>query len=178
MQLDRKDPESPSNPRLTSSGAVLEPAALSAVSHLRSSEERLDAVPKLSPWSAAPQPAWEKAGTPARSLDEIQMRVDRYIGQFKDGYWHPLSNLARLTEEVGELARELNHRHGQKPKRTDEGEKNLALELGDVLFVLTTLSNSLGLRLEDCFEAVLHKYQLRDHNRYERRAPEGDAPSS
>jgi len=178
MQLDRKATETPSHALQTSDGAHTEPGATAHAASDRLPDAQLKWVPKLSPWSAAEVPTWENVSTPARSLDEIQQRVDRYIGQFKDGYWHPLSNLARLTEEVGELAREINHRHGQKPKRSDEGEKALALELGDVLFVLTTLSNSLGLRLEDCFEAVLHKYQLRDHNRYERRVPEGETSTS
>lgn len=114
-------------------------------------------------------PCLSASGPPARSLDEVQARVHAYITQFKDGYWHPLSNLARLTEEVGELSREINHRHGQKPKRSDERDKSLALEMGDVLFVLATLCNSTGLRLEDCFEAALEKYQLRDAHRYARK---------
>jgi NTP pyrophosphatase (non-canonical NTP hydrolase) len=50
-------------------------------------------------------------------ISEAQTAVDRYIGQFAEGYWPPLSNLARLIEEVGELARELNHRYGHKTKK-------------------------------------------------------------
>jgi NTP pyrophosphatase (non-canonical NTP hydrolase) len=50
-------------------------------------------------------------------LKEAQARVDAWISQFEEGYWPPLHNLARLVEEVGELARELNHRYGSKPKR-------------------------------------------------------------
>ena len=53
-------------------------------------------------------------------LREAQRRVDEWISQFEEGYWSPLVNLARLTEEVGELARELNHRYGTKPKKREE----------------------------------------------------------
>ena len=52
-----------------------------------------------------------------KSMKEMQNEVDAYIGQFKVGYFSPLANLARLTEEVGELAREINHYHGEKKKR-------------------------------------------------------------
>ena len=50
----------------------------------------------------------------------MQAEVDRWISQFEEGYWHPLSQLARLTEEVGELGREINHRFGEKPKKPEE----------------------------------------------------------
>ena len=59
-------------------------------------------------------------------LSEIQREVDEYIAQFREGYFPPLVNLGRLTEEVGELARELNHRHGPKKKKADEPEGDLA----------------------------------------------------
>lgn len=124
--------------------------------------------------------ASEALTLPSRTLDEIQEEVDRYIGQFKDGYWPPLSTLARITEEVGELARELNHRFGHKPKRKDEEAKSLEQEIGDVLFILTSLANSLNLRLDECFELVMHKYQRRDHARYARKdelSPSTPSPS-
>ena len=110
----------------------------------------------------------EAPKAPSHSLDDVQAEVDAFIGQFKEGYWPPLASLARLTEEVGELARELNHRFGPKKKRVEEGEKGLEEELGDILFILTSLTNSLGLRLEDCFAASLEKVKVRDANRYAR----------
>ena len=54
------------------------------------------------------------------SLRDAQQSVDRWIGQYKEGYFSPLTNLARLAEEVGELAREINHRFGEKTKKRDE----------------------------------------------------------
>jgi NTP pyrophosphatase (non-canonical NTP hydrolase) len=100
------------------------------------------------------------------TLRGAQAEVDAWISRFEEGYWPPLANLARLVEEVGELARELNHRHGSKPKRPEEGEAELALELGDVLFVLIALANEQEVDLEAGFRAVLEKYRTRDADRW------------
>lgn len=99
----------------------------------------------------------------------MQAEVDAWIGQFKDGYWPPLANLARLVEEVGELARELNARYGPKAKKPTEAPADLALELGDILFVLAALANQLGVDLSSAFAAVLAKYRERDAHRWARR---------
>ncbi|MCP3025875.1 nucleotide pyrophosphohydrolase [Halobacillus sp. A5] len=103
---------------------------------------------------------------------EIQDRVDRYISQFKEGYFSPLSLQARLTEEVGELAREVNHRYGEKPKKSSEIEKALEEELGDVLFVLTCFANSLDINLSEAFERSISKIETRDKNRWTRKEGE------
>lgn len=107
-------------------------------------------------------------------LGEAQARVDAWISQFEEGYWPPLANLARLIEEVGELGRELNHRFGHKPKRDEEPEQDLALEIGDVLFVLITLANSQGIDLSDALVRVLEKYRVRDGDRWVRKAETRD----
>lgn len=99
-------------------------------------------------------------------LSEAQAAVDAWISQFEEGYWPPLTNLARLTEEVGELAREMNHRFGHKTKKKDEPEQDLALELGDVLFVLLVIANEQGIDLEETLERVLEKYRERDGDRW------------
>lgn len=99
-------------------------------------------------------------------LSEAQAAVDAWISRFEEGYWPPLTNLARLTEEVGELAREMNHRFGHKTKRPDEPEQDLALELGDVLFVLLVIANEQKIDLEETLERVLEKYRSRDGNRW------------
>lgn len=111
----------------------------------------------------------ERPSAGALTLREAQAEVDAWIGQFKEGYWPPLANLARLVEEVGELAREINHRHGPKRKRAEEGEADLALEMGDVLFVLCALANEQGVDLEAGLRGVLEKYRGRDAERWERR---------
>lgn len=102
-------------------------------------------------------------------LREAQRRVDAWISQFEEGYWPPLVNLARLIEEVGELARELNHRHGAKTKRADEPEQDLAMEMADILFVLLALANEQGIDLDDALERTLQKYRTRDSDRWVRK---------
>lgn len=101
-------------------------------------------------------------------LRAVQRQVDEYISQFREGYFPPLVNLARLTEEVGELARELNHRFGPKTKKHDEPEGDIALELADILFVLVVLANQMDIDLQAAVEATLEKYRVRDADRWER----------
>ena len=102
-------------------------------------------------------------------MKEMQLDVDRWIGQFEEGYWHPLSMLARLTEEVGEVAREVNHQYGQKPKKPEEPSGDLGLELADILFILICFSNSLKIDLDDAFQRVMAKYRQRDRDRWTRK---------
>ena len=99
-------------------------------------------------------------------LKEAQERVDDWIGRFEEGYWPPLVNLARLTEEVGELARLLNHRFGPKTKKPDEAEQDLGEELADVLFVLLVIANQQEIDLGASLERVFEKYRARDSERW------------
>src|SRR5690606_36056082 len=107
--------------------------------------------------------------TPSDSMDlnALQRRVDAYISQFREGYFPPLVNLARLSEEVGELARELNHLHGPKKKKADEPEGEVAAELADVLFVVVVLANQHGIDLDEAIRKTLEKYEVRDADRWE-----------
>lgn len=100
-----------------------------------------------------------------------QQRVDRWISQFEEGYFHPLTNLARLTEEVGEFAREVNHRFGQKPKKKDEPDADLAMEMADILFVLICMANREGIDMDEAFDRMMQKVETRDANRWTRKAP-------
>jgi NTP pyrophosphatase (non-canonical NTP hydrolase) len=112
----------------------------------------------------------DRAGDPhGLTLARAQAAVDAWISSFEEGYWPPLANLARLVEEVGELARELNHRYGSKPKKPDEPDADLALELADILFVLIALANEQGIDLDAAFERVLQKYRARDSERWTRK---------
>ena len=104
------------------------------------------------------------------SLREAQQTVDRWIGQYKEGYFPPLTNLARLTEEVGELARELNHQFGEKCKRPEEAEGSIAMELADMLFVIICLANSQGIDLNDAFAQMMRKVTSRDADRWTKKA--------
>lgn len=100
------------------------------------------------------------------TLREAQQRVDAWISQFEEGYWPPLTNLARLIEEVGELAREMNHRFGHKTKKADEPEQDLAIELADILFVVLVIANEQGIDMDKALEQVLAKYRTRDSERW------------
>jgi len=102
-----------------------------------------------------------------RTLRDVQQEIDDLIKvQWHDHYWAPLSSLARLTEEVGELAREINHHYGEKPKKASEGAGSIASEMGDILFILASLANSLDIDLDTAFEEVMAKYQQRDARRW------------
>ncbi|MDQ0161556.1 nucleotide pyrophosphohydrolase [Aeribacillus alveayuensis] len=103
-----------------------------------------------------------------KTMKQMQREVDEYIGQFKEGYFSPLAMLARLTEELGELAREVNHYFGEKPKKETEKEKAIEEEVGDLLFVLICFANSLGIDLEDAHDLVMEKFRKRDQNRWTR----------
>lgn len=102
------------------------------------------------------------------TFKEAQKEVDAWIGQFKEGYFPPLLMLARLTEELGEVARVLAHRHGKKPK-PGEAEGDLAEELADLLFVLISLANREGIDLEAAFLKAMAKYRARDGTRWTRK---------
>ena len=101
-----------------------------------------------------------------RSINEIQEEVDRYIGQFAEGYFSPLAMLARMTEELGGLAREIYHYYGEKPKKSTEEEREIEEELGDLFFVLICFANSLNIKLDDAFTLVMDKFNTRDKDRW------------
>jgi NTP pyrophosphatase (non-canonical NTP hydrolase) len=93
-------------------------------------------------------------------LPEIQAFLDAWIKQ-RGQYWSPLSQFARLAEEVGELGRELNFRWGDKPRAAKDGAGSIADELGDVLFIVVLLANYLGVDLASALTATLEKYERR-----------------
>lgn len=102
-----------------------------------------------------------------RTLRDVQQEIDHLIkDEWHSHYWAPLSSLARLTEEVGELAREINHSYGEKPKKAGESEGSIAAEMGDILYILASLANSLGIDLDEAFELVISKYRKRDAKRW------------
>lgn len=111
-----------------------------------------------------------------KTMKIMQQEVDEYIQQFKTGYFSPLGQMARLTEEVGELAREVNHYYGEKAKKTTEKANTVEEELGDVLFVTIIMANSLGIDLTEVFDRNMGKFNQRDHYRFERKdgLTEGD----
>jgi NTP pyrophosphatase (non-canonical NTP hydrolase) len=100
------------------------------------------------------------------TIKDAQTRVDTWVRQFEEGYFHPLTNLARLTEEVGELAREVNHRFGEKTKKREEPEGDLAMEMADILFVLICMANREGIDLQEAFDRMMRKVETRDDSRW------------
>jgi NTP pyrophosphatase (non-canonical NTP hydrolase) len=106
-------------------------------------------------------------------LTEYQRRVDQWVSQFEEGYFHPLTNVARLTEEVGELAREVNHRFGQKTKKPGEPEGDLAMEMADIIFVLICMANREGIDLQETFDRMMAKVESRDRDRWTRKEAAG-----
>lgn len=101
-----------------------------------------------------------------KTLADIQQEVDAYISQFKEGYFSPLAMLARLTEEAGELSREINHHYGEKPKKQGEPEGSIELELGDLLFIIVCFANSLNIDLTEAHDKVMKKFTTRDAERW------------
>jgi NTP pyrophosphatase (non-canonical NTP hydrolase) len=102
-----------------------------------------------------------------RTLQDVQQEIDHLIKEeWQSHYWAPLSGLARLTEEVGELAREINHSYGEKPKKSSEAQGSIAAELGDILYIVASLANSLDIDLDNAFEMVMTKYRQRDAQRW------------
>lgn len=99
------------------------------------------------------------------TLREMQRAIDAWIAE-NGGYWDEMSLLARLTEEVGEVAREYNHRFGAKKKKASEGEAELAGELGDVLWLVLCMANQQGIDLQETFEATMTKLNIRDAGRF------------
>jgi NTP pyrophosphatase (non-canonical NTP hydrolase) len=103
---------------------------------------------------------------PDKALAEFQADVDRWVQEVGGGYWSPHQNLARIAEEVGELARLLNHLYGPKPKKAGEADQELGEELADILFAVICLANSQDIDLEKSLQSVLDKVWNRDRDRY------------
>jgi NTP pyrophosphatase (non-canonical NTP hydrolase) len=103
------------------------------------------------------------------TLADFQTRVDTWVRQFEEGYFHPLTNMARLSEEVGELAREVNHRFGQKTRKASEAEGDLGMEMADILFVLICMANREGIDLQEAFDRMMAKVESRDAHRWTRK---------
>jgi len=100
------------------------------------------------------------------TIKEAQKLVDDWINKFEEGYWPPLSILARVMEEVGELAREVNAVEGPKKRKESEKRGDIGMEIGDILFTLICMANYYGIDLEKAFKEVMKKYDERDVGRW------------
>ncbi len=104
------------------------------------------------------------------SLKKIQKDVDEWTDQFEPQYWPPHEILARLTEETGELAREVNHLYGLKKKKDGEKENSLNQELIDIIFTVVCMANSQNIELQKEWDEMMEKKCYgRDKNRYSKK---------
>jgi len=99
-------------------------------------------------------------------MQKYQKELDLWFKKYKWEYWHQLAQFARLVEEIGELARILNHLYGEKPKKSEEKRQELEEEIGDVLYTLICLANSSNVDLDTAIKKSFAKVMRRDKNRY------------
>ena len=104
------------------------------------------------------------------SLQAYQKQIDEMLQNYEKPYWSPLSILARMTEEVGEVARILNHQFGDKPKKNTEEHEDLADEISDVIYSCICLANSQGIDLDPAMEKVIAKLETRDVGRFKKKS--------
>jgi NTP pyrophosphatase (non-canonical NTP hydrolase) len=103
------------------------------------------------------------------ALKEIQGDADRWIQQYRLGYFRPHEIMVRLMEETGELAREINHEFGPKKKKTGEKENEIGDEMADIFFTLACLANSLDIDLDSKWKKMMDKLYTRDADRFEKK---------
>ncbi|MDB5185273.1 MAG: nucleotide pyrophosphohydrolase [Candidatus Saccharibacteria bacterium] len=102
-------------------------------------------------------------------LRDYQTEIDDWLQNYKQPYWTPLSQLARLVEEVGELSRAYNHKYGEKIKKDSEAPDDIEGEMGDVLFGLICMANDEGLDLDRAIQGAISKAKTRDKDRFEKK---------
>jgi len=100
------------------------------------------------------------------TLEELQERIDQWIKTYGVRYFNELTNMALLTEEVGELARIIARTYGEQSSKEQDMDKKLEDELGDVLFVLLCIANQTGTDMAQVMEQNLQKKTLRDKHRH------------
>ena len=99
-------------------------------------------------------------------IKNLQAKVDNWIKDHGVRYFSELTNMAQLTEEVGEVARIISRKYGEQSFKDSDKDVDLAGELSDVLFVLLCLANQTGVDLEASFEKRLKMKANRDHDRH------------
>jgi NTP pyrophosphatase (non-canonical NTP hydrolase) len=100
------------------------------------------------------------------SFAPMQRQVDEWIREHTHGYFQPLQMIARMTEELGELARTVSYRFGEKKPKPGEQTGDIADELCDVIFVSICLANATGIDLDRAWEGLVTKLYQRDVNRW------------
>ena len=100
-------------------------------------------------------------------IKTLQKQVDNWIKTIGVRYFDELTNMAILTEEVGEVARIIARRYGEQSEKESDKNKDLGEELADVLFVTLCLANQTGIDLQDAFDKKMKKKTERDQNRHQ-----------
>ncbi|MCK5825230.1 MAG: nucleotide pyrophosphohydrolase [Ichthyobacteriaceae bacterium] len=100
------------------------------------------------------------------NIKDSQLEVDKWIKEHGVRYFNELTNMAQLTEEVGEVARIIARRYGEQSEKESDKNKDLGEELADVVFVVMCLANQTGINLQDAFDKKLDLKTKRDHNRH------------
>ncbi len=100
------------------------------------------------------------------TIQEAQQRIDKWINTTGVRYFNELTNMAMLTEEVGEVARVIARKYGEQSFKESDKSVDLADEMADVLFVLMCLANQTGVDLTDALEKNLIKKETRDKLRH------------
>ena len=100
------------------------------------------------------------------NINNAQQQVDEWIKNHGVRYFNELTNMAQLTEEVGEVARIIARRYGEQSEKESDKNKDLGEELADVLFVVLCLANKTSVNLQDAFEKKLDLKTKRDHDRH------------
>lgn len=99
-------------------------------------------------------------------LKDSQLVVDNWIKKHGVRYFNELTNMAQLTEEVGEVARIIARRYGEQSEKESDKSKDLGEELADVVFVVLCLANQTGINLQAAFDKKMDIKTKRDHNRH------------
>ncbi|PKQ46476.1 nucleotide pyrophosphohydrolase [Confluentibacter flavum] len=99
-------------------------------------------------------------------IKNAQIIVDDWIRDHGVRYFNELTNMAQLTEEVGEVARIIARRYGEQSEKESDKDKDLGEELADVLFVVLCLANQTGVDLQEAFNKRMDKKAKRDHDRH------------
>ena len=100
------------------------------------------------------------------TIEEAQKQVDNWIKQYGVRYFDELTNMAILTEEVGEVARIISRRYGEQSEKESDKNKDLGDELADVMFVIMCLANQTGVDLTKAIEKGFQKRTSRDNTRH------------
>lgn len=101
------------------------------------------------------------------NIENAQLAVDKWIKEHGVRYFNELTNMAQLTEEVGEVARIIARRYGEQSEKESDKDKDLGEELADVIFVVLCLANQTGIDLQEAFNKKLEVKTKRDHERHQ-----------